>query len=279
VRRWVLTLVVLASGVVAAIAFAHVPTNPSQARRVAQRILANAQLPPGAQKSVSDPSGSKLGRPGSYPATPDLVDVHRFWRVPGDVQSVFDWIESHPPAGSSGQQGAGTGNSNGIVSQYVGFSLLGPGSGGAPSEVLMYTGAPARGGGTALRVDAQVVWLFKRPASERIPAGVDQLAVSDRHSDGTTSRWSIDDSARIRHAVSIINALPAGQPGARHCPADRGPYVTLAFARRGVRLATADVDGGGCESVIMFIHGHRQHPLQGNPELIDKLSSALGVEL
>jgi hypothetical protein len=278
---------VWAAVAVAAIAFgagtaavAHVPTNPRSARAVANRILATLRLPPGARESPSDPSGSKLAKPGTYPATPDLVDLHQFWRVPGDLQSVFDWIESHPPPGSAGQEGAATGNSGGIVSQYVGYSFLTPRWGGAPAETLLFTGVPARGGGSVVRVDAQVVWLLKRPASERIPGGVRAITVTERRSTGSPSGpWTVTDGARVQDAVAIVNRLPAAQPGPAACPNDSGPWVTLVFSTPRKRLATAYVDGGGCLGVNLWIGGRREHALQGSPSLIRTLSSALGISL
>ena len=279
-RRWALALVVVASGLGAAIAVANGPTNPRTARAVAQRILAALRLPPGAQQSDSDPSGSKLAKPATYPATPDLVDLHQFWRVPGDLRSVFDWIESHPPAGSAGQEGGAMGNRGGIVAQYVGYSFLPPRRGGAPAETLLFTGVRARGGGAAVRVDAQVVWLLKRPASERIPGGVRSITVTERRSTGSPSGpWTVTDSARVRDAVAMVNRLPAAQPGPVACPNDSGPWVTLVFSTPRERLATAYVDGGGCGFVPLWIGGHRRHALQGSPSLIRSLSSALGISL
>ncbi|HEY2160861.1 MAG TPA: hypothetical protein VGH24_06100 [Solirubrobacteraceae bacterium] len=279
-RRWTVALVVIALGLGAAIAVANVPSNPRAGRAVAQRILAKLRLPPGAQLSPSDPSGTKLAKPGLDPLTPDLVDLHQFWRVPGDVQSVFDWIESHRPAGSAGQEGGGTGNSGGIVSEYAGYSFLTPRWGGAPAETLLYTGVPARGGGTAVRVDAQVVWLLKRAASERIPGGVRTITVTERRSTGSPSGpWTVTDRVRIRDAVAIVNRLPAAQPGPVACPNDSGPWVTLVFSTPRKRLSTAYVDGGGCLGVNLWIGGRREHALQGNANLLDQLSSALGISL
>ena len=63
------------------------------------------------------------------------------------------------------------------------------------------------------------------------------------------------------------------------CPNDSGPWVTLVFSTPSRRLATAYVDGGGCLGVNLWIGGRREHALQGNPNLIKQLSSALGVSL
>jgi hypothetical protein len=90
----------------------------------------------------------------------------------------------------------------------------------------------------------------------------------------------VSDVARVRRAASIIDGLPTFQPGGYSCPADNGPVVTLTFtsAETGGRsLATAVIDGGGCELVQLWINGRREHALQGDPGLLGKLSSALGI--
>src|SRR5205807_1785507 len=145
--RWALALVVIALGSGAAIAIANVPSNPRAGRAVALRIFSKLRLPPGARRSPDDPSGSKLAKPGTYPATPNLVDLHRYWRVPGSLRTVFDWIQSHPPAGAVGEEGGAMGRDGRIVSEYVGYWFLRPRLGGAPAETLLVTGAPARGSG------------------------------------------------------------------------------------------------------------------------------------
>jgi len=166
-----------------------------------------------------------------------------------------------------------------IVSEYVGYWLLRPRWGGAPAEMLLVTGAPARGGGTALRVDAQVVWLLERPASERIPGGVRTILFQAR-GDGEASGGSVFNRGRIRRVTALIDGLPAAQPGAFSCPGSPGRSMNLVFLD-GVRhrLARAYVDGGGCEIVNLWIRGRRRHALQGNPNLIKQLSAALGLSL
>lgn len=80
--------VVVCAAAAAAIAAAQVPTNPAAGRTAADRILGKARLPTGASAAASDPSGGLLaGTP--HPATPDLIDLRRFWRVPGDPAAVF----------------------------------------------------------------------------------------------------------------------------------------------------------------------------------------------
>ena len=283
-RKRVLVVAVVVAALAAGVAVAAGgggPTSPSAARVAAQWILGQLQLPPGASRAQSDLSASQLAMPGTRPGTPDLVDLHSFWRVPGDHFSVFEWISDHPPAGSELRESGASGRNGSIVSQWVGFSF-----GGFPtewpSETLLVTVAAARGGGTAVRADAQVVWLLKRAASERIPAGARAVIASERTAFGPQGPWNVAGLARVKRAVSIIDALPVFQPGVFSCPADNGPIVTLTFtsaASGGHRLATAIVDGGGCEAVQLWLNGRREHALQGNPGLLNQLSSALGVSL
>lgn len=275
--------VVVCAAAAAAIAVARVPTNPSSAARTtAERILAKAPLPTGATVAATDPSGGALAQASFAPATPNLVDVHSFWRVPSDPDTVIAWIKAHPPAGSDGAAFQGETRLHGkLLSQLIGYSFAQPVSGVVPWETLAITAISARGGGTALRVDASVVWLLKRSPSERIPAGARSVAVSERGLNGHRSgSWTVAAPARVARAVSLIDRLPSAQPGVSSCPADTGPYVTLKFlSRGGADLATAAIDGSGCLGVGLSIHGPQQHALQGNAALIKQLSTALGLEL
>jgi hypothetical protein len=245
----------------------------------ANRILGTLTLPAGATSSPVDPSGSRLTKPATYPVTPTLVDLHQFWTVPGAPGDVLSWIEAHPPAGAKLMMtGAAT---RGTTSEWAGFSFLAPRGGGAPSELLLITVTAARGGGTALRADGQVIWERLRPAWERIPAGARTVAVSERGLNGHRSgRWTVTEPGRVKRAASLLDRLPAAQPGAVACPVDWGPYVTLVFAAGwGERIATAVVDGSGCLGVKVWIRGHEAPGLRAKPELLGQLSSALGISL
>jgi hypothetical protein len=281
-RAWVSVVVVAVALGAAVSSGARVPTNAAAARVAAQRVLGALSLPPGATRSQGDPSGSTLSKPASWPGTPDLVDLHQFWRVPGDHFGVYDWIRAHPPPSSVQRVSGGEGVNGSIVTQYVGFSF-----GGFPtewpSETLLVTVTAARGGATAVRADGQVVWLFERPASERIPPDVRAVTISERRLNGRPSGpWTVTDRSRVRRIVALVNSLPAGQPGAVACPADMGPTVMLAFASAapgGKRLATAYADVSGCGFVNLWIRGHAEPFLDGGSRLIKQLGSLLGLGL
>jgi hypothetical protein len=256
------------------------PTNGAEARTAAQRVLGALKLPAGAMRTDGDPSGSVLAKPESRPGTPDLVDLHQFWRVPGDHFAVYDWIRAHAPAGSVLRLTGAEGVNGTITAQYAGFSFGGFAT-EWPSETLLVTVAAAKGGGTAVRADGQVVWVFERPPSERIPAGVHAVTISSRTLGGASrGPWMVTDRNRVRRIVELLDRLPAGQPGAFSCPADTGPSVTVTFdSVGGRRLATANADGSGCGFVSLWIRGRRQPFLEGGPGLIRQLGSLLGTSL
>ena len=282
---WVAAVVVVAlsAGSGYALAGTRAPTK-SAARVVAQRMLGLLKPPPGATPTSADPSEAKLlGQAPQRQATPNRVDVHAFWRAPGDPQSVIAWVRAHSPGGSAPNLEGESGNffSDGTAS-FVGFPFT-PVPGAFSYRELIVSVSAARGGGTAMRADAQVVWLVRRPVSERIPAGVRAVTISDRHITGTSpGPWTVTDHARVHRIVALVDALPAAQPGAVACPADSGPIVTLRFetaATGGRTLARATADGSGCGGVGLWIHGHRSPGLEGGPGLIRQLGSLLGTSL
>ncbi|HEY7934289.1 MAG TPA: hypothetical protein VID48_10750 [Solirubrobacteraceae bacterium] len=150
-------------------------------------------------------------------------------------------------------------------------------------------------GSTGLRMDAQVVWVTPRPASERIPSGTHTLLVSVGGvipaNNPKQRPLTVSSSKKINGIVGLLNVLPAAQPGVFSCPVDFGVRVRLAFyARRGVApLAIAIVDPDGCGGVSLTIGGQPQpplgskaHPGSSTPSrtsLVQQIDHLLGVKL
>ena len=282
---WLLAIAV--AGLLAAVATGGAGARPARtgserlARRDAQTTLARLRLPPGATPTAGDPAPSNLlGSAPDRPATRNLVDVHAFWRVPGAPKQVLAWIESHPPAGSRlGMGGESVSSGSGVITAFDGFGWpIVPGV--LSYRELLVTVAQARGGGTALRADAQSVWLAPRTASERIPAGVSVITISERRLRGSSrGPWTVSDRRRVRRIVALVNGLRLGPVGPVACPADVGPYVTLRFASAGHGIARVVADASGCGFVSLSIHGRREPFLAGGVRLIRQLSSLLGTSL
>lgn len=282
-RRAALALSLLAAAVVAGSAAAHGPTaasNKRAAQQAAPRLLAALALPPGATAVTADPSRPHvLGGAPTRPLTPRLVDVHGFWRVPGDPQTVLAWIEDHPPtAGMRGVSGASA-YSNGASTEWDGYTFK-PVPGILYSRTLLVEVAAAAGGATALRADAQVVWYLPRPASERVPAGVRAIAISWRRPVNQASgSVEVTDATKVRQIVRWVDGLATTQVTTLSCPNDTGPSVKLSFERSAdsAPLAIVTADGSGCGFVSFGLSGRAQPPLSGGPKLIDRLQSLLHV--
>jgi hypothetical protein len=230
------------------------------ARADAATLLSRLKLPPGASVSGVEPAGDggQLARPAVGPAaTPNVVDRHEWWRVPGGPAAVIAYVDAHRPAGSrrfltgAGVTGLDWGPRRGVLSQ----------------RRLIVQAVSLADGSTGVRADAQVVWVTPRPPRERVPAAERRLRV-------TVGRRSlfVTSTSEIREVIRLLNALPAAQPGAVNCPADRGAAVRLAFRPR---RAVAVVDQAGCGDVALTLHGRRRPSLTGGRELVPRLARVL----
>jgi hypothetical protein len=279
-------LAVLAVAVVAvAVAATTAASNKRAARRDAPRLLRALVLPPGATPASSDPSPhDQLAQPGLSFATPALVDIHRFWRVAGDPTNVEGWFRKHVPAGSSVfSYGGSSGPGYEILTVAFDFPAR---TGVLGSRDIVVEVTRARGGGTAIRADAEDVWLVPRPKSERVPASVNLITYTvsrlNLHTGTTTTSapTTVTKQSDVRKIVSLVNGLPRAQPGAEACPADIGPDVDLKFyyQQGGPVVAEADAGGSGCGGVSFTLGGRHEPELAGGAELVHQLEKLLGFK-
>jgi hypothetical protein len=256
--------------------------NARVARRDVRRLLAKLVLPAGATLTARNPGGVALASASSVPGSSALIDVHRFWRVAGeDPAAVLSWFEAHVPAGSSLTEN-GSGSGPGFEFSALGFSFPDI-TGVLDSRELGVTIAAARGGGTAVRADAQDVYWIPKPKWERVPAGVQQIDVSVQRlnqSTGktTTTSQTVTNASQIATIVSLVDALPPAQPWLLSCPADLGPTVTLNFLSTAgaTPLATVVAGGSGCGGVSFTLHGKPAPELGNGAGLDTRLGHLLG---
>ncbi len=262
--------------------------NESAAQSDAASLLAQLPLPSGATQSATEPAEdeSLLARPGSGPpATPNVADDHAWWLVPGAPAEALAYIRAHLPAGTTRPVTGGRLTGPNVPQNESEAFAWPPITDVLATRWLVVRVVQLPGGSTGLRADAQVVWVTPRPASETIPRGSHLLRVSVHGSlkreQPTQRPFSVTSSKRINAIVALLNALPAGQPGLRSCPADFGIRVRLAFyARPGVApLAVAEVDPQGCGGVELTIGGQPQPGLESGALLIAQVDHILGVKL
>jgi hypothetical protein len=263
-----------------------------RARADAKTLLGRVRLPAGAEQVSGEPAGDGgiLARPVNRPAgVSTLVDEHTWWRVPGSAASVLRYLNVHPPRGGRLTESGAQGTNRGEVSGYVGFTWHPVGRILADRELLVQV-TNLTGGGTGVRVDAQVQWIIPRPVSERIPQGVHEVDVS-RAAPGEAPSVDVKvvSPHEIRALVAMVDALGIIQPGAYSCPSMSGaePVVTFTFRAsdggtvlaRASELASAREPTTSCDPMTFSIRGHAKTPLLGGAAVVAKAGRLLGVHL
>ena len=267
---------------------ASVPTprtgaaNKRAADAAARRLLSGLMLPAGATASASDPSPRRLSHPGLLQLSIALVDRHRFWRVPGNPSAVTAWVRSHPPAaGSSLSSGYDSGPGYRVETLAYSFAPVGN---VLLARTLSVSITAARTGGSAIRADAEVEWLIPRPRSERLPAGVRLVTITDTRVDvhtgkSTRSTILVTDAARLRRIVVLIDALRLDELGEVPCAARIGTVDLKFYARQGGRMLGEATTTGFCDSVAFEVRGRSEPTLIGAAGLIKNLDSLLHTRL
>jgi hypothetical protein len=153
------------------------PESEPSAQADATAMLAELPLPPGSSESSTDPAeaGSLLAHPGYGPAaTPNAVDEHAWWLVPVTPAEALAYICAHLLPGTTRPLS----NASGLTGPNIPENTIsGFGWPGSPGMLVVWAVRLASGS-TALRVDAQVVWVTPRPASETIPSGARLLRIT-----------------------------------------------------------------------------------------------------
>ena len=231
----------------------------------AARIMASFPRPPGAVRT--GPIAS-LAQPGERPATPDLASLTRWWQVPGRPHGVLAWIGAHLPSGYS-PDGTGRGNGSWIDT----FAL--PAVPAVLTQRELVVLAVPFEGQTAIRVDAQVVWLPARPAAERVPPDAAVVTVTPVFGLNPSPRaerldraFTVTDPAKVARIAAVVNGLTRFPDGTFSCPAEFGGQMRLTFATRpgGPVLARLAAQYGGCGSVSVRIGGRDMPALSEYPE-------------
>jgi hypothetical protein len=128
----------------------------ARAKVDAAKQLASVVLPHPARKVRHDPSiGRVLGRQGVACTKKYVAEPHGFWRIPGKPDRVWKWLREHPARSSRLLASGMLKHGNTPLAWYVEFSF--PDQRNVTARVDYLALRHARGGGTALRIDAVAV--------------------------------------------------------------------------------------------------------------------------
>ena len=131
------------------------------------------------------------------------------------------------------------------------------------------------GGGSALRADAQGVWLEPKPPSEHIPAAVSRLEVVETLG-GKTHRASTESVNKIKAVAELLNGFPIVQrSGPTTCtaiPSEQAILRVYSAVRPGERPSPKP--NRPCRKRrarrSLAIHGEEQRPLINENEALTK---------
>jgi hypothetical protein len=261
------------------------------ATQVATALLGRVALPPGALRVASPPAPELRSAPQRQD-TPDLAQATVLARTVLAPSQVVAYWQLHPPIGMtpdfSGEGSLGVKGTTAV--QYLADNI-----GGMPPGVvhatLLLSVAPASGGRTGMRVDAQVVWVPAKPAYTNVPAGDDTAFVAveetlpPRVVEGehlpALRRDVVTAPARLDALRAAADGLTMPVPGPMSCPADLGTRSVVTFARYVVAFARGSASPpnitfttGACALVRVSVPGHPVVTLFGAGRLMALVSGS-----
>jgi hypothetical protein len=128
----------------------------ARARADAVRELRSAVLPSGARKARRDPSVHRGLGPDLVACIQSyVVEDHGFWRVTGKPAAAWAWMQAHPPK-HTGSIGECTLVKGGKTLRWTMWFFL-PQQRNVTSRMISAVLLPAKGGGTAVRVNGIAV--------------------------------------------------------------------------------------------------------------------------
>jgi hypothetical protein len=276
-RRRSLLLLAVATAIVAgvasvALAAGSSPWKPTSGKARgpaladARKRLRSFVPPPGSHRVPSLPKSLNLNGPFSTIGSPNFFDVHDLWVSSEPVESVRAYLAGHNPPGAKGSLSGSEGGREGTYRWDYGYDW--PELPGVASDREMLVGVVARpGGGSALRVDAQGVWVEPKPETERIPAGVRFLEVVETQG-GKTHRARTANAAKIAAVTKLLDGFAivqrSGPHGCTLIPSDQATLkATFRAAPGGPVLAETEqqLPEASCQDIGLTIEGAEERPL------------------
>jgi len=246
--------------------------------------------PPGALRT-GKLAVALLAQPGSMPLRDNVVTSTGWWRAGGDPSQIFNWIRTHKPRGYTlrGYGGPDLPAPPGYTQPYpsppvwdVEFQL--PDMPGVLIDrALVVTLAAYKTGETALRVDAEAIWLPVKPAGDHIPAAARVVTITPEPGGLPLSpadhALTITDPAKLARIATFIDALPM-LPPYRWLECGPGPRSVMRLTFRAApgrpALAVVTAYDSWCQSVTETIGGKTMPGLRGAAALEQQVMSIAG---
>ena len=270
-------------------------TPQQRAAADAAHTLAAFVPPPHAVRTGRLPV-SWLAQPPSEPLSPDLVIQSAWWRVAGQPAAVLAWLQAHRPAGfSDGGTGAlgvippGSGRASSAAPppvsarmRYIQFTL--PDVPGVLLNRVLSVAVAADGPGqTAIRVDAEAVWVQAKPAAELIPASARVVTITPVAGDmppaAADHQVTVTDRVLVARIGAVVDALPV-YPRFDWIECGPGPgtgmQLTFRATAGGPALAVVTAYQELCPLVHVTVRGEKMPVLDGAGTLFQRVMAIAG---
>jgi hypothetical protein len=287
VSRWLAAaLALIVVGSVAILLLGHsdaAEATPKQlAERDAAQRLAEAPLPPGTHRVDSLPKSLRLDGPGEEPETPNLVDRGAEYVTSMGAAKVLAWFEAHPAPGSGKDGGGSLGTGGKIVVHEVDFAW--PDLPTVRQRALLVAVAARPAGGSAIRIDAQAVWVKPHPAAARIPAGVHLVELEYAYRGRQEALVRVAGPSEIAEFVGWVDGAEAAQPRKGGCPEIPAHLHELILTFRTapgshILARAAQNVPTACQTLALKVKGQKTTALEPSPPLVQRSLARLGIKL
>jgi hypothetical protein len=241
----------------------------------ARERLSSFQSPPGSRRVAGLAKSLHLSGPAFTIGSPNFFDIHAFWVSSESVEAVRGYLSTHAPPGSRLEITSESSGRGGTYRWGYGYSW--PELPEVAFGRRLLVGVVARpGGGSALRADAQGVWLEPKPPTERIPTTAGLLEVVETLGD-RTHRAGSASAEKIEAVAELLNSFPIVQrSGPTSCTAIPSEQAILrAYFRSapgGSVLAETEqaLPEASCQAIGLTIRGEEQRPLVNENDALTK---------
>jgi hypothetical protein len=254
--------------------------NRRAAKKEAARTLAAFRIPPSARREPNFPSRvQELLRAGEpAPTNVRILKRHRDWLVPGKPREVLRWLVRHQASGWGEGQGGGYGSPRGrSFSVYLHWKHEVDGLFGK-NLLIVTTRLPDDQ--TAVRAQAQAIWLLPRSPADRVPATARHLTISVEQGGEPPSSISTSNAAFVGRLAKLVNAQQLVQLQYPSCGPELPPGTVTKLFRLEFRAqpdgpllaaASQETPAGPCQPLYLEVDGRKAAALEGGFLVVDKV--------
>jgi hypothetical protein len=153
-----------------------VASNVPIARRYIETLIASVPLPPDARPRHSLPSQLPSDPPESFGPN-NTVSDYQLWSTAMTEAQVIVFLKAHPPRSEQARRASDFLPASG-GGTFESLAASNPPS-GVSQAMLLVTVAAIPGGGSALRIDAQAIWLPLRAVDETVGSSAATVKIQD----------------------------------------------------------------------------------------------------